>query len=309
MSEKTKVLIALGVVYIVWGSTYLGVKIVLHTLPPLLISCTRFLAGGSILLFFTLLRGQGMPTRQETRNAAFIGVLLSGIGNCTVAYALMTMPSGLVALLIATLPAWTILLDFLLFSGEKPSTVGLIGIILGLIGMAVLLNPSQKIGEHEIAIFPTLIVFTGSIAWAFGSLKSRYLILPNALQSTAIQMAIGGCFSLIMSIIFEKNQLQALQNMTTETYLAMLYLVVIGSYVGYTAYVWLINHASPQLTATYAYVNPVVAIFLGWIFLDEHLSSRSILASTIILAGVVMMTFGRKKLSKQMNTYPKEKFS
>jgi drug/metabolite transporter (DMT)-like permease len=294
MSEKTKIFIALGIVYIVWGSTYLGVKLALHTLPPMLISCTRFLIGGSLLFAFTLIRGQRMPTLQETRNAAFIGVLLSGVGNCAVAYALLIMPSGLVALLVATLPAWMILLDFLFFSSEKPSIIGTIGLVLGLLGMAVLLNPSQEIGQEEVPILPTLIVFLGSIAWAFGSLKSPYLVLPNSLQSTAIQMFVGGCFSLTMSIIFEKNQLQAFRGMTTETYLAMFYLITIGSYMGYTAYVWLINHAPPQLTATYAYVNPVVAIFLGWIFLNERLTSRSILASVIILTGVIMMTLGRK---------------
>jgi hypothetical protein len=300
MSQKTKIFISLGIVYIVWGSTYLGVKIALHTLPPMLISFTRFLIGGSLLFVFTLLRGQGMPTLQETSNAAFIGVLLSGVGNCAVAYALMKMPSGLVALLVATLPAWMILLDFLFFSNEKPSIIGIIGLVLGLVGMAVLLNPSQQIGQQEVPVLAALIVFLGSIAWAFGSLKSPYLVLPNSLQSTAIQMVVGGCFSLIMSIVFEKNQFQAFQNMTTETYLAMIYLVLIGSYVGYTAYVWLINHAPPQLIATYAYVNPVVAIFLGWIFLDERLTSRSMLASAIILSGVIMMTLGRKRRPKEI---------
>jgi len=242
-----------------------------------------------------------MPTLQETRNAAFIGVLLSGVGNCAVAYALMKMPSGLVALLVATLPAWMILLDFLFFSNQKPSIIGIIGLVLGLVGMAVLLYPSQQIGQQEVPVLAALIVFLGSIAWAFGSLKSPYLVLPNSLQSTAIQMVVGGCFSLTMSIVFEKNQLHSFQNMTSETYLAMIYLILIGSYVGYTAYVWLINHAPPQLTATYAYVNPVVAIFLGWIILDERLTSRSILASAIILAGVVMMTLGRKRRPKEID--------
>lgn len=295
MSQKTKILIALGIVYIVWGSTYLGVKFALDSLPPLLISCTRFLLGGSLLFLFTLLRGQGLPTLQQARNAAFIGVLLSGVGNCAVAYALLLMPSGLVALLVATLPAWMILLDFLFFSNEKPSFIGTIGLVLGLVGMAVLLNPTQQIGQREVALFPAFIVFLGSIAWAFGSLKSPYLVLPKSLQSTAIQMVVGGCFSLTMSIIFEKDQIHSLLNMSNSTFWAMVYLILIGSYVGYTAYVWLINNAPPQLTATYAYVNPVVAIFLGWIFINERLTSRSMLASAIILAGVAMMTLGRKR--------------
>ncbi len=300
MSHKTKIYIALGIVYVVWGSTYLGVKFAIEVLPPLLVSCTRFLIGGTILFLFTLLRGDGFPSMKHIRNAAFIGVLLSGIGNCVVAYALQFMPSGLVALLIATLPAWMILLDLLFFSKKKPTFIGSIGLVLGLVGMAFLLNPERHIVQREVAIFPTFIVFLGSIAWAYGSLKSPYLSLPRPLQSTSIQMIAGGCFSLTMSLIFEKNQLHALQSMTQQTYLAMIYLIVIGSYVGYTAYVWLINNAPPQLTATYAYINPVVAIFLGWIFLDERLTSRTMIASSIILSGVVMMTIGRRRKAKQV---------
>lgn len=300
MSQKTKIYIALGLVYVVWGSTFLGVKYAINVLPPFLVSCTRFLIGGVLLFGFTLLRGDGFPSMKHIRNAAFIGVLLSGIGNCAVAYALQFMPSGLVALLVATLPAWMILLDFLLFSNQKPTFIGTIGLILGLVGMIFLLNPAQQIGQREVAIFPAIIIFIGSVAWAFGSLKSPYLSLPKPLQSTAIQMTVGGCFSLTMSLIFEKNQLNAIQNMTQETYFAMIYLIVVGSYVGYTAYVWLINNAPPQLTATYAYVNPVVAIFLGWIFLDERLTSRTLVASAIILAGVILMTLGRRRKKKEL---------
>lgn len=300
MSQKTKIFIALGVVYIVWGSTYLGVKYAIVVLPPMLVSCTRFLIGGLLLFLFTLLRGEGLPSMQQTRNAAFIGVLLSGVGNCAVAYALRFMPSGLVALLVATLPAWMILLDFLFFSNQKPTLIGSIGLVLGLVGMVFLLNPTQQIGQREVSLLPALIVFGGSVAWAFGSLKSPYLSLPRSLQSTAIQMIVGGCFSLSMSLVFEKNQLHALQSMTQQTYLAMIYLIIVGSYIGYTAYVWLINNAPPQLTATYAYVNPVVAIFLGWIFLDERLTSRSLTASAIILAGVILMTLGRRKKAKEI---------
>ncbi len=298
VSQKTKIFIALGIVYVVWGSTFLGVKYALNVLPPFLVSCSRFLIGGTFLFLFTLLRGDGFPSFEQTRNAAFIGILLSGIGNCAVAYALKFMPSGLVALLVATLPAWMILLDFLLFSKQKPSIISTFGLILGLVGMFFLLNLSQQIGQREVAIFPALIVFLGSITWAYGSIKSPYLTLPNSLQSTAIQMTVGGCFSLTMSFIFEKNQLHAIQSMTQETYLAMFYLIVMGSYVGYTAYVWLINNAPPQLTATYAYVNPVVAIFLGWLFLDERLTTRTMIASAIIVVSVILMTLGRRKNPK-----------
>ncbi len=298
MSDKAKLLVALGLVYIVWGSTFLGVKFAIQSLPPMFVAGLRFFAGGLFLSIFILIKNKKIPSLKQTRNAAFIGLLLSGIGNCAIAFSLQFLPSGLVALLAAMLPVWMILLDILFFSHQKPGIISLIGLSLGLVGMIYLLNPGKNLENREISLYPAFIVFIGSIAWAFGSLKSPYLELPKSLVSTAIQMFVGGCFSMIMSFIFEDNQIKALQNMPSQTYLALAYLIIIGSYVGYTAYVWLINNAPPQLTATYAYVNPIVALFLGWIFLDEKLSSRTIFASGIILVGVILMTLGRKKTSK-----------
>ncbi|WP_259016858.1 EamA family transporter [Emticicia fluvialis] len=297
MSYKTKLIIALGLVYVVWGSTFLGMKYAIEVLPPMMVSCLRFLTGGILLFIFTLWKGYGIPDFKEIRNAAVVGVTLSGIGNCTVAYALRFMPSGLVALLVATLPAWMIMLDFLFFSKTKPTFIGLIGLVIGLSGMAYLLDPMNpaNTANREVAVFPALLVFAGSVAWAFGSLKSPYMSLPKPVQSTAIQMITGGCFSLVMSLIFEENHVQAFRNMTQETWLALIYLIVVGSYIGYSAYLWLINNAPPQVTATYAYVNPVVAFFLGWIFKGEVLTPRSLVASAIVLTGVILMTMGRKK--------------
>ncbi|UTA68361.1 EamA family transporter [Emticicia sp. 21SJ11W-3] len=297
MSYKTKLIIALGLVYVVWGSTFLGMKYAIEVLPPMMVSCLRFLTGGILLFIFTLWKGYGIPDFKEIRNAAVVGVTLSGIGNCTVAYALRFMPSGLVALLVATLPAWMIMLDFLFFSKAKPTFIGLIGLVIGLFGMAYLLDPMNpaNTANREVAVFPALLVFAGSVAWAFGSLKSPYMSLPKPVQSTAIQMITGGCFSLVMSLIFEENHVQAFRNMTQETWLALIYLIVVGSYIGYSAYLWLINNAPPQVTATYAYVNPVVAFFLGWIFKGEVLTPRSLVASAIVLTGVILMTMGRKK--------------
>jgi drug/metabolite transporter (DMT)-like permease len=294
MSQKSKIIIALGLVYVVWGSTFLGVKITLHALPPMLLSAIRFLVGGIILFVFSLIRGYSLPTFDAWKGSVIVGLLLVGVGNSVVANALQFMPSGLVALLVATLPAWMILLDFLFFSHKKPSLLATIGLLLGFVGMAYLLNPAEHFDGKEIAILPALMVFGGSISWAYGSLLSPTFKLPPAMQSTAIQMLAGGVFSLIISLLTEKNQVEAIKNMTQETYFGMAYLIFIGSFVGYSAYTWLINNAPAQLTATYAYVNPVVAIFLGWFFVDEHLTTQSLTASAIILVGVVLMTAGRK---------------
>ena len=264
-------------------------------LPPLLASALRFLIGGSLLFSFTLLRGQSIPALKQWRSAAWVGLLLSGIGNCAVAYALKFMPTGLVALLVATLPAWMVVLDFLFFSKQKPSALTVVGLVVGLIGMYILLNPTATLTQREIPFWPAFLVFSGSIAWAWGSIQSPYLEMPSQVQSTAIQMLAGGIFALTVSLITEPNGYATIAQMTTQTYLAMTYLIFVGSFVGYSAYVWLINHAPPTLTATYAYVNPVVAIFLGWIFIGETLSTRSLIASAVVLGGVVLITLGRRR--------------
>jgi drug/metabolite transporter (DMT)-like permease len=294
LSYRSKLILSLGLVYIVWGSTFLGVKYATLDLPAFLLSCVRMLVGGIILLTFTLIQGKGFPKLKEWLGAGLVGLLLSGIGNSAVANALGFMPSGLVALLVATLPAWMIILDYFFFSHKKPHFIAIIGLFLGFVGMGYLLYPSlvkSKIDSAEVLIFPTILVFIGSITWAWGSLLSPNLPKPKSgLQSTAVQMIGGGIFSLIMSLIFEDNQLQLITNMSWQTYKAMAYLIFIGSFVGYTAYVWLINNAPAQITATYAYINPIVAIFLGWIFLDEKLSINTYIASGIILLGVILMT-------------------
>jgi len=281
-------------VYVIWGSTFLGVRYALETLPPLLTNTIRFLVGGVLLFAFTLLRGYSIPSLKQWLSAAWVGVLLSGIGNCAVAYAIGYMPSGLVALLVATLPGWMVGLDYYFFARQKPSWITVLGLGVGLVGMYILLNPFGQEHTREIPLWPAFMVFIGSITWAWGSLQSPYLDMPPRMQTTAIQMLGGGVFSLIMSLALEPKMSESLSHMTTQTYFSLAYLIVMGSFVGYSAYVWLLHHAPPTLTATYAYVNPVVAIILGALFIHEVPSSRSLVASAVVLAGVVLITLGRR---------------
>lgn len=295
LSYQTKLFTALGLVYIVWGSTYLGVKLALHVFPPLLLTAVRFLIGGGLLFAFTLWRGAGIPSKHQFWGASKIGVLLSGVGTGAVAFAIEYVPSGIVALLVATLPLWTFLLDFFFFSRSRPSILSGIGLLLGIIGMVFLLNPFEHSAEHTIPFWPTLVVFIGSISWSYGSLMSFTTPQPEPIQSTAIQMFAGGVFALMISLFMEENQLSVFQRVDTQAFWALAYLIFIGSYVGYTAYVWLMNNAPPLLTSTYAYINPVVALFLGWFFVNETLDFQTILASAIIVSGVILMTLSRKK--------------
>ncbi|AYQ31656.1 EamA family transporter [Runella sp. SP2] len=293
-SSSLKLWVNLLLVYVIWGSTFLGVRYALETLPPLLTNTIRFLVGGVLLFAFTLLRGYGIPSLKQWLSAAWVGVLLSGIGNCAVAYAIGYMPSGLVALLVATLPGWMVGLDYYFFARQKPSWITVLGLGVGLVGMYILLNPFGQEHTREIPLWPAFMVFIGSITWAWGSLQSPYLDMPPRMQTTAIQMLGGGVFSLIMSLALEPKMSESLSHMTTQTYFSLAYLIVMGSFVGYSAYVWLLHHAPPTLTATYAYVNPVVAIILGALFIHEVPSSRSLVASAVVLAGVVLITLGRR---------------
>lgn len=293
-SSSVKLWVNLLLVYIVWGSTFLGVRYAIEVLPPLMTNTIRFLIGGTIFFVFTLLKGYGIPSLKQWLSAAWVGVLLSGIGNCAVAYAIGFMPTGLVALLVATLPGWMVGLDYYFFAKQKPSWITVVGLGLGLVGMYILLNPLGQLSNREIPLFPAFLVFIGSITWAWGSLQSPYLEMPPRMQTTAIQMLGGGVFSLVMSLLLEPTGIAALSKIDDRTYAALAYLIIMGSFVGYSAYVWLLHHAPPTLTATYAYVNPVVAVILGWIFVNEKLSNRSLIASLVVLVGVVLISVGRK---------------
>jgi drug/metabolite transporter (DMT)-like permease len=298
LSFNTKVIINLLIVYFVWGSTFLGVRYAIDVVPPLMTSAIRFLVGGSLLFGFTILRGHGLPTAKQWRSGLWVGLLLSGIGNCVVAYAIGQMPTGLVALQVATLPGWIVGLDYLFFAKKRPSNLTIIGLLVGLVGMYVLLNPFGNSTKREIPLLIAALVFVGSITWSWGSLQAPYLEMPtNIFQTTAVQMLGGGLFAITASLIFEPQAFDSFSKMTTQTYAAITYLIFIGSFVGYSAYVWLIQYSPPTLTATYAYVNPVVAIFLGWLLIDEKLSQRAIIASVIVLVGVVLITLGRKTKS------------
>ncbi len=294
-SYQTRLFVSLGLVYFIWGSTYLGVKYGIQVLPPLLLTSMRFLIGGSVFFMFTLLRGYGIPSGKQLLGASKIGLLLSGIGTGGVAYSIQYIPSGIVALLVALLPFWTFVLDYLFFSHQRPSFLSAAGLVMGIAGIVFLMDPFASLGKTAIPLFPTLVVFASSISWALGSVISSSTPQPSPLQSTSIQMISGGIVALLLSLVTEEDQLGSLSRMNSTTWLALAYLIVFGSFVGYTAYVWLINNAPPLLTSTYAYVNPVVAMFLGWLFVREALSAQSLIASGIILAAVVLMTLGRKK--------------
>lgn len=296
ISEKTqdnnmsKTLLYLLAVYIIWGSTYLGMKIATKNVPPFLLSGLRFLLAGGILLVIGYLKERTMPSWRQLLSAAFVGVLLIGIGNTTVALAVHYMPSGLVALLVAAMPAWFMGLDWAFFSKKRPSVLTSLGIVLGFLGLFLLFNPFGHHESRSFPLWPIAVVVFGNICWATGSLMVPRLQMPTQMTSTAIQMLAGSIFSFLLSACLENGAWSTLPDMTGQGWLAYFYLVMIGSLIGYTSYSWLTRNAPPRLTATYAYVNPIVAMFLGWAIGNEVIDSMVGISSAIVISGVVLMT-------------------
>jgi drug/metabolite transporter (DMT)-like permease len=293
-SLSSKMILCLLAVYIIWGSTYLGMKIATKVVPPFFLSSMRFLLAGSLLLVIGSLREKTWPNRQQFLSACFVGVALIGIGNTTVALAVHHMPSGLVALMVAAMPAWIMGMDWAFFSKRRPSALTLLGIAIGFAGLFLLFNPFTHHEARTFPLWPVAVVVAGNICWAAGTLFVQRLPMPTQITSTAIQMLAGGVFSFLVSLIFEPGAINTLPGMTMEAWQAYIYLVLIGSLVGYTSYSWLSKNAPPGLTATYAYVNPIVALFLGWAIGNEAITGMVGLSAAIVISGVVMMTLGRK---------------
>lgn len=291
---SSKTIGCLLAVYLIWGSTYLGMKIATEVVPPFMLSAMRFLVAGGLLLVIGYLREKSLPSRPQLLSACFVGILLIGTGNTTVALAVHYMPSGLVALMVAAMPGWIMGLDWAFFSKQRPTTLTLLGIVVGFLGLFLLFNPFAHHATRSFPLWPVIIVVVGNVCWAAGTLLVQRLPMPAQITSTAIQMLAGGVFSLLVSFVFEPGAFRSIPLMPVEGWQAYVYLVLIGSLVGYTSYSWLSKNAPPRLTATYAYINPIVALFLGWAIGHEAITSMVGVSAAIVISGVVLMTLGRR---------------
>ena len=291
---------ALGTVYLVWGSTYLAIRFAVETLPPLLMAGVRYTLAGSVLYAFLRLRGAPPPARRDWLPAAFVGLLMVTVGNGALSWAEVTVPSGTAALLVASMPVWMVLLDWLAFGGRRPRAAVGLGLLAGIAGVALLLGSGHGGGAAADAhrrVLGGLVVLVGSMGWAFGSLWSRDVPLPSPpLLGTALQMLCGGIVLTLVGLAAGEASVLAARPPSLRSLAGLAYLIVLGSLVAYTAYMWVLRHASASLVSTYAYVNPVVAVFLGWLIAGETLSARTLLAAAVIVAAVaVIITFRRPR--------------
>jgi drug/metabolite transporter (DMT)-like permease len=312
-SSTLPIILALGTVYLVWGSTYLAISYVVETMPPFVGAGTRFLAAGAVLVAFLLAqhrwrRARGAPSTLaaprlvEWRTAAIVGTLLLLGGNGMVMVAEQSVPTGIAAVIIATVPIWMSSADALL-SRRFPGWLAIGGLLVGLIGVAILLLPSDGIDAVDPIGIGILMI--AALAWAAGSVYARRGPLPrNELLGTGMEQLAGGAsLFLVAAAVGEFGRLD-IAAVSTASWLGLGYLIVFGSLVAFTAYVWLLNHAPVTTVATYAYVNPVVAVVLGLLFRGETLTLRTILAAALIIGAVVAMVSGRPRDVEEQGPSP-----
>jgi drug/metabolite transporter (DMT)-like permease len=292
--NRARILLALSGLYLIWGSTYLAIRVAIETLPPFLMAGVRFLVAGGILFFWARARGASPATGKQWGTAALSGGLMLAGGNGAVVWAEQFVPSGLVALLVATVPLWIVILDWASGRGGAPSGGTLLGIIWGFSGVALLVSGAEIGRGSAQDLLGGFLVLGGTVAWATGSLVVRYGARPtSAGLGVAMQMLAGGAVLLVMALIRGEPAMLRIGSISLASVTAFSYLVVFGSLVAFSSYVWLLRRTSPAVASTYAYVNPVVALALGWALVGEPLGTRTFLAAFIILSGVVLITSRR----------------
>ena len=291
-ASRWKVIVAFGLVYVFWGSTYLGIGIAVEQISPAVMCATRFSIAGVVMLAYCALTGRRIRfSARQLGHLAAVGILLLMGGNLTLSYAERIVPTGLSALLIAVTPLWFLVLDSMLLGDHHISRRGKIGLAIGIAGVVVLIWPDLRhpnaLGHRE--LWWSLGLQLGSFSWAFGSVLSKkwQTAAVDPFGAIAWQMTFAGIANLIFALLVEKPAHVA---WTFRGVAAILYLVVFGSWVGYTAYIWLLQHVPTSKVSTYAYVNPVVAVFLGWLVLHERINGYIAMGSAIIVASVVLVT-------------------
>lgn len=303
MSEtpsRWSVLAALAAIYLIWGSTYLAIRWAVETIPPFLMAGTRFFIAGALLYIWMRLRGAPKPEPFHWVGATIVGGCLLLGGNGGVVWVEKGgFPSGLTALMIATVPLWMALLQWL--RGIRMGGGVALGLFLGFAGIVLLIGPGElAIGSRVDPVGATVLI-GASLSWAVGSLYSRRARLPeSALLATAMEMLAGGALLILTGLAMGEQRTIRLEAISAHSFFSYLYLILFGSLIGFTAYIWLLRVTTPVLVSTYAYVNPVVAVLLGATLAGEELTLRTLLAAVVIITGVALITiFGASPKRKE----------
>ena len=298
---KTKLWTALIALYVVWGSTYLAIRFAVETIPPFFHASLRFLVSGLILFLWRRAAGDPMPTRGNWKSTAIVGTLLLVGGNGLVAFAEKSVPSGIAALVITTSPFWLVLFESLRSGGAKPNRMIILGLLIGFSGVFLLVGPGEIAGaEHKFDTFGITLLLIAPVLWSLGSIYARGADMPKStLMSTGMQMLAGAVSLFVVSLATGELNGFSFGDVSMRSWWGLLYLITFGSLVGFVSYGWLLHNAPISLTSTYAYVNPVVAVFLGWLLAGEELNARIAVASAVIIGAVVMINYARSLPSKK----------
>lgn len=297
LSANPRVMVPLGLLalYVIWGSTYLGIHFALASYPPFLLAGVRFLCAGGLLFGYLRLRGVAPPSPRQWRNAAVTGILLLGLGNGLVCFAEERVSSGIAAVAVASMPLFAAL--FSGFYNDWPSRRESLGLAIGFAGVIVLNLGSSLSGSR----LGALALLAAAAAWAFGSVWSKRQDMPSGPMNTAAQMLCGSAALLVMGF-GGGERLPA--HPTAHATLALAYLVVFGSLIGFSAFLYVLKHARPVLATSYAYVNPPVAVLFGLLLADEHVGPFDLAGMAVILLGVAVITLARQKPSKLASISP-----
>ena len=288
--SRAKVALAFAAIYLIWGSTYLAIKLAIETLPPFFMAGFRFLIAGTLLYAWTALRGAPRPARQHWVAAFIVGALLLVGGNGALVWSEERVPSGLAALLLATIPIWMVLLDSLRNGGPKLGGRVLGGLAVGIAGLGLLVGPAELWGSSRVDPLGAGVLMFGSLSWSVGSLYTRHAKLPpSPFLAAAMEMLAGGTLLIVLGLLSGEGKQLHWGAVSMRSLSGLIYLVFFGSLLGFTAYMWLLGVASTARVSTYAYVNPVVAVFVGWAFAGELLTARELLATAAIVAAVALI--------------------
>jgi drug/metabolite transporter (DMT)-like permease len=299
-ASRAQIIAAFASIYLVWGSTYLAIRYAIETIPPFTMGGVRFLVSGVMLYVWARYRGAPRPTRLNWRNAAIAGAFLLLGGNGAVVWAEQFVPSGLTALLVSILPFWLVIIEWVRPPRRRPSGLVLVGLVLGFVGIIVLIGPGNLGGDGDVPLLGALVLILGSLSWAIGSFWSRDAELPKSgLLTTGMEMLAGGALLFIAGVVSGELSGFDIHRVSRDSAIGLLYLITFGSLIGFTSYIWLLDKVSPAILGTYAYVNPIVAVLLGWAIAGEALSIRTGVAAAIVICAVALITSARSATAAQ----------
>ena len=300
-APRALVLAAFAAIYLIWGSTYLAIKYAVETVPPFFMTGARFLIAGSVLYAWSILRARrGGPdaeprqpvqiSRRRWRDAFIVGALLIVGGTALVGWAELSVPSGVTSLILATTPLWMVAMESAVEAKQLPTPRVIAGILVGIAGLAVLVGPSLFAGDGEFNLLGVASLAFAALTWSAGAMFSRRAAVPaSPVRATAMQMLAGALLSVVVGFAIGEYRQMSFDAISPASMIAVGYLVVAGALVGFTAYLWLMRVSTPSRVATHAYVNPVVAVLLGWAILAEVVTARTGVAMGIIVLGVVLI--------------------